>query len=580
MSEQRSKLDQYNDLMSTMAKTKGQLDEEQADDNDDNDGQQDRLLSEAIDLAIEQGRGWAQGEKEAFLERILDDDFIPPLFASSAEEVEKSGVQEAFTSLIYEGESPTRLMIQFRQKGHDALTNGKRNVAGNAQYYRDAINHYHEALEWALKIEPLQAGDLAQADTDDPTYTEPELNELRSSLCSNIALMHWQLKNWGYTRDESTRALEYNPCNIKAWFRLAKAHEQLKHWDEAGDALDQGLAVDKDNVELNKLSQKLATHIRKARQARQQRAKARAERISKVKQVWKHCQQNKQQRIQLGRTALVTTASEGGIDVDDDENAEQEESKWHQHLPMSGILPRPVILGGGGGGGGNDEEEWVWPCMFLYPSHLQSDFIKEFGETEMLAARMAQMFPELEEETEEENGSSSPSTTATTSVPWDVNNEFVCSNLAVYFEVHNNNNNNNNINDNNNNNDKTLIHPEGVQILLDQASCMRFYESSRALKGDEGPEMAQVVRAMERKHLYVQRKQWKKVYKTLWANKPDHNPVVRVHPGVLLQDVLRDARCIVPNFIVTFFIFPESHPAHDAFLKEHTCLDILQPRSQ
>jgi hypothetical protein len=77
----------------------------------------------------------------------------------------------------------------------------------------------------------------------------------------------------------------------------------------------------------------------------------------------------------------------------------------------------------------------------------------------MFALRMAQVFPDLEDYP---HG-------ATTVMPWDSENEFVCTNLAVYFEVH-----------------KCdtatatwdVIHPDSVELLQDQASCMRYYESA------------------------------------------------------------------------------------------------------
>lgn len=547
--------------MKNMSKTKEKWDDE---DEDEDEDEQDRVLSQAIELAIQQGRGWGPGEKEAYLEKILADDFIPPLFATSQEELEKSGLQDAFTSLIYDGESPTRLMLQFRKKGNEAFANGKRNETGNVQYYRDAINHYQEALSWALKIEPMQLGDLAQADTDDPTYTERELDQERATIASNIALMHLQLKNWGHASKEAKRALQFDSQNVKAWYRLAKSSEMLKHYDDAGDAIDSGLAVDANNHELKKLQQTLSQKIRQARQLRQQRASARAERVAKVKAVWKHCnpkqqqqqENNKNSMIKLARTALVATVTD-----DDDEgegNGDERESRWHQHLPISGVLPQQQQSA-------SMDDEWTWPCLFLYPSHKQSDFIKDFGESELLAARMAELFPELEEDDGAQDSENEQKKLLETNVPWDVNNEFTCSNLAVYFEVHQVS-------------DDDAIHPDdGVELLRDQASCMRFYESSRALKGDEGPEMAEVVRAVERKHLYRQRQIYKKKHGSLW-HRPDPCPVVRVHPAVQLSHVLRDPRMVVPNFIVTFLLFPENHPTHQAFLKEHKCLGILQPK--
>jgi hypothetical protein len=528
--KEASNVEKYNDLLSTMQKTKEKWDEE-----DGVEDEQDALLSQAIEFAIEQGRGWAPGEKDAYLEKILDDDFIPPMFCSTPEELEKTGLQEAFTSLIYDGESPTSLMLSFKKKGNEAFTNGKRNEAKNMQYYRDAINHYYEAFAWAQKIEPMMAGDLAQADTDEPTYTEDELDELRSNICNNVALAHTQLKNWGFVRDECQKALTFNNNNVKAWYRLAKAYQMLQRWEEAGDAIESGLAVDgeENNKDLRKLQKLLSDRIQKARKFRQQRERKRAERVMKIKKVWKHCQETG--GIKLGRIPLVATVTDAEEDDDD-----RDESRWHFHLPHTGQLPS------------EEHGVWAWPCMFLYPSHNQSDYVKHFAESEMLALRLAEMFPELED-----LGGETP-------MPWDYNNEFSCSQLAVYFEIQ--------VPDT----EERVIHPEHVELLRDQATTMRFYESCRALQGDEGTAMAEVVRAVERKHLYQQRKAWTKRHGSLWA-KPDPCSVVRVHPAMTLRGVLTDHRMVVPNFLVTFVIFPESHPAHAAYLKEHECVGLLEP---
>ena len=91
--------------------------------------------------------------------------------------------------------------------------------------------------------------------------------------------------------------------------------------------------------------------------------------------------------------------------------------------------------------------------------------------------------------------------------------------------------------------------------------------------------MAEVARCMERKHLHRQRKAWIKKHGSLWA-KPDPCPVVRVHPAVTLRQVLTDKRMVVPNFMVTFMMFPEKHPAHAEFLKERKCLGIIEPEEQ
>lgn len=533
--------------MTEMAKAKEKWDAEDQNKPDGPD-ETDALLSKAIEVAIAQGKGWSPGEREAYLERILDDDFIPPIFASSEEEVEKSGLADAFKSLMYDDEPPAKLVLDFKKKGNDAFLNGKKNVAKNVQYYRDAINHYYEAYAWAERVEPVKsnkktnASDESNAEIEEEeemlTFTKTELEEMMSTLCSNAAMAHMQLKNWGHVRDESTKALQHNKNNVKAWYRLAKAHQMLKNWEEAGDAIDSGLAIEETNNELKKLQSHLADKVRKARLERQRRERARAERVAKVKEVWKYC---KEKRIQLGRVPLVSTVKDDEDQIDD---GGTDESRWHQHHPHTGRLPRRSPT---------HEGEWVWPCMFVYPTHGQSDFVNDFAESEMLALRMADVLPEPEDDGKSE-----------TAMPWDYNNEFRCSNLAVYFEVHCMEN-------------EKIVHPEYVTRLHDQGEAMRFYESSRALLGDEGPEIANVARYAERKLLHKQRKAWKKEHGSLWA-KPDPCPVVRVHPAMMLRDILTDERMVVPNFLITFLMLPMEHPAHKKFLNEHKCVGVLQPK--
>jgi hypothetical protein len=187
------------------------------------------------------------------------------------------------------------------------------------------------------------------------------------------------------------------------------------------------------------------------------------------------------------------------------------------------------------------------------------DFIEHFGEDEVFALRMAQMFPEQEDEEDE------------TEMPWDHNNEFRCSNLAVYFEVHGHGTNADSARN-------EVIHPSSVERLHDQGAAMRFYESSRALKGDEGPEMATVARCMERKHLHRQRKAWIKEHGSLWA-KPKPCPVVQVHPGATLGEVLRHENMMVPNFLVTILVYPTEHPAHKEFFFKQKCIGVVEPPS-
>jgi tetratricopeptide (TPR) repeat protein len=525
------------ELLQKMKETKEKWDAEGREEEED---ETDALLNKAIEMALEQGKGWKPGEKEEYLRMLDDDDYLPPLFAESTEELQKTGMMEAFSSLMHD-EPPSRLMHDFKKKGNDSFAYGKSNVAKNVQYYRDAVNHYYQAFYYAEFVKPDQVPtDARGVSLDDlPTYTEEELNDFKSILYANAAMAHMQLKNWGHVRDDSKKSLSFNQKNVKSWYRLAKAQQMLQNWEEAGDAIDKGLECDHDNAELVKLQKLLEGKVRRARLERQKRERARAERVALVKDVWKHC---KEQNITLGRVALVASVN----DDEEDDADDRLEDRWHHHHPHTGCIPKRIDY--------SNTDDWAWPCMLLYPSHNQSDFIQTFAESDMIASHLARVFPELDEWQRE------------TAMPWDYNNEFICSKLAIYFEVHCTEE------------KGEPIHPESVEKLQDQGATMRFYEASRALKGDEGAELAHLARLVERKKLHKQRKAWIKKHRNL-AAKPDDCAVVRVHPALTLLEVLQDMRMVVPNFLVTFFIFPEEHPAHDAFLKERKCLGLIQPKS-
>jgi hypothetical protein len=204
---------EHDELMAKMEQTRKEWIEEGEEDDTD------RMLNDAIEMAVQQGKGWAPGEKEAYMAKILDDDYIPPIFAENQEELEKSGLAEAFSSLHYD-DNPAVVMLEFKKKGTDAYLNGKRNEASNVQFYRDAVNHYYEAVGWAQKIEPLEHKEVSKEayanipkismnnnkSTDEASeYAEKELNEIKSNLYNNAALCHLQLKNWGLVRDDGKK---------------------------------------------------------------------------------------------------------------------------------------------------------------------------------------------------------------------------------------------------------------------------------------------------------------------------------------------------------------------------------------
>ncbi len=130
-------------LLANLKATKEKWDAEAAYSPDGPD-ETDALLSHAISMALEQGKGWSSPEeRERYLETLLDDDFIPPLFASTQEELDKSGLKDAFTALNDEGETPGKKMLEFRKKGNDSVAWGRKNVANNMNVRVPHVSKVH-----------------------------------------------------------------------------------------------------------------------------------------------------------------------------------------------------------------------------------------------------------------------------------------------------------------------------------------------------------------------------------------------------------------------------------------------------
>lgn len=93
---------------------------------------------------------------------------------------------------------------------------------------------------------------------------------------SNRGAANLELENFKSTVDDCKIAIEYNPNNVKAYFRAAKAYAALEKFDDAFKTIDDGLHVSNGNaslVSLRKDIEKQSIEVRKAREERERRLK-------------------------------------------------------------------------------------------------------------------------------------------------------------------------------------------------------------------------------------------------------------------------------------------------------------------
>ena len=173
------------------------------------------MFAKAMDKAIDEGKGWkSEAERQAYLDRVNDDDHLPAMFCTTQEELANAPDADAFADLLLENETPSTMMAGFKEKGNNSIKLGRQNLAKNMQYYRDAINHYSQALAWAEKIMPTDEAapegfvkDEREArgeknNDQHKDYTRKELDAYRSTLLSNKAMAHMELKNWGFVIED------------------------------------------------------------------------------------------------------------------------------------------------------------------------------------------------------------------------------------------------------------------------------------------------------------------------------------------------------------------------------------------
>lgn len=175
------------------------------------------------------------------------------------------------------------------------------------------------------------------------------------------------LENYRSTTLDCTHALLINPNNIKALYRLSRALYHLDRIPEADDACTRGLALSPENKSLQDIAAKL---IKRNEQLNAKRGREQAALMRKRKEELTLKSALKARGIKLRMTGKEPEMEDAQIE----------------------LVPDPT----------DPTSSLVFPTVLLYPVHLQSDFIKAFGETDNLQGLLGEILP----------------------LPWDENGEY------------------------------------------------------------------------------------------------------------------------------------------------------------
>lgn len=149
-----------------------------------------------------------------------------------------------------------------------------------------------------------------------------------------------------------------NPKNVKASYRAFEACFSLHRYDQAEKYLTEALLVEPQNKALLEQQKRLEQRTKKLEKQNQEQAKEVEVQTTQKQKKWRNLEDLFAKRdIKLGPALFNTQRQyEGEVSVDEE-----------------GIIH--------------------WPVMFLYEEHSQSEFVRDFRETDTFLEHLSYMFP-------------------------------------------------------------------------------------------------------------------------------------------------------------------------------------------
>ena len=332
--------------------------------------------------------GWTEENWESEMEKH-------PFFATQNSldgSKELSPLMKGLQDLKYSPEenTPAELAANYKEDG---------NFNFKCKKYRLAVMAYSEGLRNVK---------LAMSTFDEMNDQEKkDITTLKAQLITNRAASQYRLGNYRSSLIDCRMALKELPQHLKAIDRAVECCNKLNRHKECMEWCDKALQIinpqESQDLDKRKKLQDTRAQVEKRyregeRNRRKQEAAMKKEKAEEQK--------------------LFTAIQTRGIKIKKADSSENPDKS--SMIIMSDIEPchpaalnkkvRLVTLEG-------SESVLVWPVLFLYPEHGESDFIEEFTENDILYDHLCLMFDQSEPP------------------PWDREGKYrSCKDINVYFE--------------------------------------------------------------------------------------------------------------------------------------------------
>ena len=300
--------------------------------------------------------GWDPDNWEEELEKH-------PLFARNAggENGELSPLLQGIQDLKYSPDenTPEELAKNYKEDG---------NYNFKFKKYRHAVLAYSEGLRHKCADDTLNA-----------------------QLLTNRAAAQFHLGNYRSSLLDARLALKKNPDHMKAVVRGAECALKLKRYAECRELADLGLELDPKEKRLLELRTQ-ATNEEKARERDARREAA------------------KEKRMKQEEAVLLQAIRDRGVTL--------EAQRSGSDLTLKDLEPlHPAALHKRVHFSPESKNILVWPVLFLYPEHGETDFIEAFSDDQRFEDHVASMFgPGVEP------------------APWDAECKYKPGKIRLFFE--------------------------------------------------------------------------------------------------------------------------------------------------
>ncbi|KKY29186.1 putative tpr repeat protein [Phaeomoniella chlamydospora] len=315
------------------------------------------------------------------IDQVLKEFSKTPLFMDQLDvedaDVEQNALFEAMRSLQYEG-SKLEVAQNLKEQGNEQAK--LKRWKDGREFYTKAIAVLLGKVELSLDPDapPQPEGEkIGEAEKETSLLETCFVNRALCQLeigridndpdsCPIVLLCHllkilWLIQRTGNYRSttlDCAAALQINPANVKAYYRSATALLKVNKLEEAEDACNRGLKIEPHNSALKKLQDQLVS----------KRANSVEARAAKQKEIETKKRQQFILTAALKARNIAMRGSQAPPDLDD--------AAVH-------LEPDPE----------SPESSLVFPAIFLYPMHAQSDFVKNFGELQSIADHLSYIFP-------------------------------------------------------------------------------------------------------------------------------------------------------------------------------------------